>query len=112
MLQQDEPDDYVAATGQQYSVRNFVETAARKLDMTISWVGEGVDEQGVDEDGRCIIRIDPRYFRPTEVQTLLGDSTKARDKLGWVPKISFDQLVTEMVQEDLKLAKREKMLSQ
>ena len=112
MLQQDEPDDYVAATGQQYSVRNFVETAARKLDMTISWVGEGVDEQGVDEDGRSIIRIDPRYFRPTEVQTLLGDSTKARDKLGWVPKISFDQLVTEMVQEDLKLAKREKMLSQ
>ena len=112
MLQQDEPDDYVAATGQQYSVRNFVETAARKLDMAISWVGEGVDEQGVDEDGRSIIRIDPRYFRPTEVQTLLGDSTKARDKLGWVPKISFDQLVTEMVQEDLKLAKREKMLSQ
>ena len=110
MLQQDEPDDYVAATGQQYSVRNFVETAARKLDMTISWVGEGVDEQGIDEDGRCIIRIDPRYYRPTEVQTLLGDSTKARDKLGWVPKISFDQLVTEMVQEDLKLAKREKML--
>ena len=112
MLQQDEPDDYVAATGQQYSVRNFVETAARKLDMTISWVGEGVDEQGIDEDGRCIIRIDPRYYRPTEVQTLLGDSTKARDKLGWVPKISFDQLVTEMVQEDLKLAKREKMLSE
>ena len=110
MLQQDEPDDYVAATGQQYSVRNFVETAARKLDMTISWVGEGVDEQGIDEDGRCIIRIDPRYYRPTEVQTLLGDSTKAREKLGWVPKISFDQLVTEMVQEDLKLAKREKML--
>ena len=112
MLQQDEPDDYVAATGQQYSVRNFVETAARKLDMTISWVGEGVDEQGIDEDGRCIIRVDPRYYRPTEVQTLLGDATKARDKLGWVPKISFDQLVTEMVQEDLKLAKREKMLSQ
>ena len=112
MLQQDEPDDYVAATGQQYSVRNFVETAARKLDMTISWVGEGVDEQGIDEDGRCIIRIDPRYYRPTEVQTLLGDATKARKKLGWVPKISFDQLVTEMVQEDLKLAKREKMLSQ
>jgi GDPmannose 4,6-dehydratase len=110
MLQQDEPDDYVAATGQQYSVRNFVETAARKLDMTISWVGEGVDEQGIDEDGRCIIRIDPRYYRPTEVQTLLGDSTKAREKLGWVPKISFDELVTEMVQEDLKLAKREKML--
>jgi len=110
MLQQDEPDDYVAATGQQYSVRNFVETAARKLDITISWVGEGVDERGVDEDGRCIIRIDPRYYRPTEVQTLLGDSTKAREKLGWVPKISFDELVTEMVQEDLKLAKREKML--
>jgi GDPmannose 4,6-dehydratase len=110
MLQQDEPDDYVAATGQQYSVRNFVETAARKLDMTISWVGEGVDEQGIDEDGRCIIRIDPRYYRPAEVQTLLGDSTKAREKLGWVPKISFDQLVTEMVREDLKLAQREKML--
>ena len=110
MLQQDEPDDYVAATGQQYSVRNFVETAARKLDMTISWVGEGVDEQGIDEDGRCIIRIDPRYYRPTEVQTLLGDSTKAREKLGWVPKISFDQLVTEMVKEDLKLAKRESYL--
>ena len=71
---------------------------------------DSISDQGIDEDGRCIIRIDPRYYRPTEVQTLLGDSTKAREKLGWVPKISFDQLVTEMVQEDLKLAKREKML--
>ena len=112
MLQQDEPDDYVAATGQQYSVRSFVETAARKLDMKITWEGEGVDERGIDDTGRCIIRIDPRYYRPTEVQTLLGDSTKAREKLGWVPKISFDELVSEMTREDLKLAKREKMLSE
>lgn len=111
MLQQDEPDDYVAATSQQYSVRNFVEIAARKLDMTISWVGEGIDEQGIDQNGRCVIRIDPRYYRPTEVQTLLGDSTKAREKLGWEPKISFDQLVTEMVMEDLKLAKKEKLFA-
>jgi GDPmannose 4,6-dehydratase len=112
MLQQDEPDDYVAATNQQYSVRNFVEIAAQKLDMTISWVGEGIDEQGIDGDGRCIIRIDPRYYRPTEVQTLLGDSTKAREKLGWTPKISFDQLVTEMVEEDLKLAKKEQLFTE
>ena len=112
MLQQDEPDDYVAATNQQYSVRNFVEIAAQKLDMTISWVGEGIDEQGIDGDGRCIIRIDPRYYRPTEVQTLLGDSTKAREKLGWAPKISFDQLVTEMVEEDLKLAKKEQLFTE
>ena len=112
MLQQDEPDDYVAATGRQYSVRNFVEIAARKLDMTISWIGDGIDEQGIDENGRCVIRIDPRYYRPTEVQTLLGDSTKAREKLGWEPKISFDQLVTEMVMEDLKLAKKEKVYSE
>ena len=112
MLQQDEPDDYVAATGQQHSVRSFVETAARKLDMKITWEGEGVDERGIDDTGRCIIRIDPRYYRPAEVQTLLGDPTKAREKLGWVPKISFDELVSEMTREDLKLAKREKMLSE
>ena len=111
MLQQDEPDDFVIATGEQHTVREFVELAARKADMAIEWRGTGLDEMGYDQDGRCIVRIDPRYFRPTEVETLLGDSTKARVKLGWKPVIGFEELVTEMVEEDLKLAQRDALVS-
>jgi GDPmannose 4,6-dehydratase len=113
MLQQDEPEDFVIATGQQHSVREFVEVAANKLDISIRWEGEGLDEKGVDQrTGNEIVLIDPRYFRPTEVDTLLGDSTKARKKLGWQPRISFDQLVTEMVANDITEAERDLMCQQ
>ncbi|MCP4702332.1 MAG: GDP-mannose 4,6-dehydratase [Gammaproteobacteria bacterium] len=108
MLQQETPDDYVIATGVQYSVRDFVETAAKCLGFTIRWEGTGLNEKGVDEaSGKCIVQIDPNYFRPTEVDTLLGDATKAREKLGWTPHISFASLVEEMVTEDLRLVKRD-----
>jgi GDPmannose 4,6-dehydratase len=108
MLQQEEPDDYVIATGTQYTVRQFVEMAARELGIIIRWQGEGIDERGIDlRTGRSIVEVDPRYFRPTEVDTLLGDPTKAREKLGWVPKIPFERLVAEMVREDLKAAERD-----
>lgn len=97
MLQQDNPEDYVIATGEQYSVRQFVETAAPHFNMDIVWQGSGLDEVGVDKNtGKTVIRIDPKYFRPTEVESLLGDSTKARTELGWEPKYSFQDLVTEM----------------
>jgi GDPmannose 4,6-dehydratase len=97
MLQQDEPDDYVIATGEQYSVRDFVEESAPYFGFDVEWVGQGLDEVGVDKNtGRTIVRIDDKYFRPTEVETLLGDATKAKEKLGWEPKISFKQLVEEM----------------
>jgi GDPmannose 4,6-dehydratase len=112
MLQQDEPEDYVIATGTQHSVREFAELAGRELGMDITWKGEGLAEKGVDaRTGREIVHIDPRYFRPTEVETLLGDPTKAREKLGWEPKISFESLVREMVAEDLKLAERDEIVS-
>jgi GDPmannose 4,6-dehydratase len=107
MLQQEQPDDYVLATGQQHSVRQFVELAAAELDMRVSWQGEGVDERGLDDDGRCVVAVDPRYFRPTEVPTLLGDAAKARTKLGWVPRTSFEQLVKEMAKHDLEMAQRD-----
>ena len=107
MLQQDQPDDYVIASGIQYSVREFVERAAAELGMHIGWKGKGVDECGYDQDGRCIVRVDPRYFRPTEVETLLGDPSKAMRQLGWRPRISFEELVSEMVREDLQLAQRD-----
>jgi GDPmannose 4,6-dehydratase len=111
MLQQDTPEDYVIATGEQHSVRSFVEIAAKELDIAISWKGTGVDEQGFDTaTGRCIVAVDPRYFRPTEVDTLLGDPTKAREKLGWVPKISFSELVREMASADFELAKRDALV--
>ncbi len=110
MLQQDHPEDYVIATGVQYSVRDFINAAARELGMQIRWSGEGVEEQGIDPQGRRIVAVDPRYFRPTEVETLLGDPTKAREKLGWVPQITFDQLVAEMVREDLKAAERDELV--
>ena len=97
MLQQDEPDDFVIATGVQYSVREFVELAAPYFGMTIVWEGEGLDEVGVDKtSGRTVVRVNPKYFRPAEVETLLGDASKAKEKLGWEPKTSFRQLVEEM----------------
>lgn len=110
MLQQEQPDDFVIATGVQYSVRQFVDTAARELDIRITWTGNGVDEIGTDTDGKVIVKVDPRYFRPTEVETLLGDPTKAKERLGWVPQTSFQELVTEMVQEDFKSAKRDELV--
>ena len=112
MLQQDQPEDFVIATGVQYSVRQFVDIAARELDIRITWTGKGVDEIGTDADGKVIVRVDPRYFRPTEVETLLGDPTKAKEKLGWVPQTSFQELVTEMVQEDFKSAKRDELVKE
>ena len=104
MLQQENPEDFVIATGKQYSVRDFVNLAAKQLDMKIEWNGKDLNEVGMFE-GKDIIKIDPRYFRPTEVETLLGDASKAKEKLNWVPKISFEQLVKEMIDEDLKLAR-------
>lgn len=104
MLQQKNPEDYVIATGKQYSVRDFVNEASKNLDMKIEWRGKGLEEVGF-VNGKNIIEIDPRYFRPTEVETLLGDSSKAKAQLNWSPKISFEQLVKEMIDEDLKLVK-------
>jgi GDPmannose 4,6-dehydratase len=111
MLQQEEPEDFVIATGKQYSVRDFVAAAGSLLDMKIQWQGEGVDEVGIDTaTGRRVVRVDPRYFRPTEVETLLGDATKAREKLGWSAEVSFSELVAEMVESDLDLAKRDSLV--
>jgi len=138
MLQQDQPEDFVIATGVQYSVRDFVNAAAKELGMAIRWEGQGVDEKGYLVKGtshkgqvtsnpqdasslatcnlqlatgdRPIVAVDPRYFRPTEVETLLGDPSKAKNKLGWTPKISFDELVAEMVREDLKAAERDELV--
>ena len=110
LMQQEHPEDWVIATGIQHSVREFVNTAAEELGMKISWQGSGVDETGTDQSGRVIVRVDPRYFRPTEVETLLGDPGKAREKLGWTPKISFKELVAEMVREDLKTAERDELV--
>ena len=104
MLQQEKPEDFVIATGKQYSVRDFVNLASKQLDMKIEWRGKGLDEVG-SIDGQDIIKIDARYFRPTDVETLLGDASKAKEKLNWVPKISFEELVKEMIDEDLKSAK-------
>jgi len=110
MLQQDHPEDFVIATGVQYSVRQFVEIAAKELGIAIKWKSKGVDEKGYDADGKCIVQVDPRYFRPTEVETLLGDPSKAKQKLGWTPKITFHELVSEMVREDLKSAERDELV--
>ncbi|MBB1076134.1 GDP-mannose 4,6-dehydratase [Rhodoferax sp. 4810] len=108
MLQQDHPEDYVIATGKQYSVRDFVNIAAQEIGIELRWEGEGVNEKGYNEKtGVCLIAVDPRYFRPTEVETLLGDPTKAKVQLGWQPEISFAELVTEMMREDLKAAERD-----
>jgi GDPmannose 4,6-dehydratase len=122
MLQQTEPEDYVIATGVQYSVRDFVDAAAKELGIDIRWEGQGVNEVGYLRDfssqpssargkeERAIVRVDPRYFRPTEVETLLGDPTKAREKLGWAPKTGFNELVAEMVREDLKSSERDELV--
>ncbi len=110
MLQQEQPDDFVIATGKQYSVRDFVATAAAELGIEIKWQGSGVDECGYDAAGKCIVRVDPRYFRPTEVETLLGDATKGRKQLGWSPRVSFEELVAEMVREDLRSAERDELV--
>ena len=127
MLQQEKPDDFVIATGVQYSVRDFVNAAAKELGMEIEWKGTGVDEVGLlspkssalspeskvlspQASTRTIVRVDPRYFRPTEVETLLGDASKAREKLGWTPKTTFTELVAEMVREDLKSAQRDELI--
>jgi GDPmannose 4,6-dehydratase len=107
ILQQDEPDDYVIATGEQHSVREYIEVAAGELDMDIEWQGSGIEEVGLDRNsGRQLIAVDPRYFRPTEVETLLGDPSKAKKRLGWEAKISFEQLVKDMVKADHEAAKR------
>ena len=110
MLQQEVPEDFVIATGVQHSVRDFVAAAATELDIAIRWEGEGLDEKGYDAEGKCIVSIDSRYFRPTEVETLLGDASKARQKLSWEPKITFEELVKEMVREDLATAERDELV--
>jgi GDPmannose 4,6-dehydratase len=110
MLQQEEPEDFVIATGKQHSVRDFVETAASELDITLRWEGENEEEKGVDENGNVIVQVDKRYFRPTEVETLLGDPGNAHAKLGWKPKTSFHALVSEMVLEDYKEAKKDALI--
>jgi len=109
MLQQAEPEDFVIASGEQHSVRDFVNAAAKELDIRISWKGKGKDEQGYDQKNRRIVAVDPRYFRPAEVDSLLGDASKARQKLGWTPKVRYAELVAEMVREDLKEAQREEL---
>lgn len=107
ILQQPGPDDYVIATGEQHSVREFIECAAEQLGITVNWRGNGREEKGYDDRGRCMVAIDKRYFRPTEVDSLVGDPSKAREKLGWKSKVSFHELVAEMVRSDLALAKRD-----
>ncbi len=112
MLQQETPEDFVIATGKQYSVRDFVVAAGALLNLKIDWRGTGVDEVGVDTaSGRTLVRIDPRYFRPTEVDTLLGDPSKAREKLGWVAEVDFAGLVAEMVASDLEIARRDALVA-
>jgi GDPmannose 4,6-dehydratase len=110
MLQQETPDDYVIATGEQHSVREFVEVCAAELGMTIQWQGKGIEEKGINPaNGKTIVAVDPRYFRPTEVETLLGEPSKAKQNLGWEPKISFEDLVKEMTRSDLEEAKRDEL---
>ena len=110
MLQQDKPEDFVIATGEQHSVREFVSIAAADLDIKLTWTGSGLDEKAMDGSGKVIVAVDPRYFRPAEVETLLGDATHAHNKLGWKPRISFEELVREMVQADLEDAKRDHLV--
>lgn len=112
MLQQEKPQDFVIATGQQYSVREFIQRCAKLLELDLTWSGSGLDEKAVDSHGNTVIAIDPRYFRPTEVETLLGDASKAKRELGWTPRTSFDELVREMVESDLQAAKRDALVLQ
>jgi GDPmannose 4,6-dehydratase len=111
ILQQSEPDDYVIATGEQHSVREFVNAAAECVGLKLAWRGRGVDEKAYDQSGRCIAEVDPRYFRPTEVDSLLGDATKARAKLGWTPRIGFAELVAEMMARDVEAAERDHLVT-
>jgi GDPmannose 4,6-dehydratase len=110
MLQQERAEDFVIATGEQHSVREFVDAAAAEVGLAIAWKGQGAAEKGYDAHGKCIVAVDPRYFRPTEVETLLGDASKAKSRLGWVPKIRFPELVAEMMREDLKAAERDELV--
>lgn len=110
MLQQEHPEDFVIATGEQHSVREFVEIAAQEMGMKITWRGEGPEEKGYTREGQCVVSVDAKYFRPTEVDTLLGHAAKAREKLGWRPKTSFTELVREMVASDLRAAERDRLV--
>jgi GDPmannose 4,6-dehydratase len=110
MLQQKEPKDYVIATGEQHSVRDFVNLTASFLDIKLDWEGDGADERGLDAKGNAIVAVDPRYYRPTEVNSLLGDASKARRELGWQPRVTFRELVKEMAEEDLKVAERDALV--
>lgn len=112
ILQQDNPSDYVIASGHQYSVRDFVGSVAREMQIDLTWRGSGLEEQGIDSDGRVLVAVDPRYFRPAEVDTLLGDASKAKRELGWEPQIGFDELVREMAQADLRDARRDALITQ
>jgi GDPmannose 4,6-dehydratase len=109
MLQQDEPDDYVVATGETHTVREFIEKAFKKVGIAIEWQGSGENEIGADDQsGKVLVKIDPKYFRPTEVDLLIGDASKAKKKLGWAPRVKFEELVNIMVEADWELAKKEK----
>jgi len=110
MLQQEQPEDFVIATGEHHTIRDFVELAAAELGISLYWRGAGIDEKGFNRDGDCIVALDPRYLRPAEVDTLLGDATKARVKLGWNPRVTFRELVREMAAADLALAERERLI--
>jgi GDPmannose 4,6-dehydratase len=112
MLQQDSPEDFVIATGQQYTVREFVNAGAEEMGIHLTWQGRGLEEKALDSRGQCIVAVDPRYFRPTEVDTLVGDASKARAKLGWRPKVTFRELVTEMVASDLQTAERDRIVQE
>ncbi|MDR7135118.1 GDPmannose 4,6-dehydratase [Lysobacter niastensis] len=112
ILQQDQPGDYVIASGSQHSVRDFVSAVANEMEIPITWRGTGLDEQGVDADGRVLVAVDPRYFRPSEVDTLLGDASKAKRELGWEATIGFDELVREMAEADLNAAKRDALITE
>jgi GDPmannose 4,6-dehydratase len=123
MLQQDEPRDYVIATGVQFSVRDFIEKAAARLGIALKWRGSGVDEEGVVagiegsdapalREGQTIVRIDPRYFRPSEVDALIGDASRAKKELGWSPEITIDEMIDEMVAHDLDSARRQTLLNE
>jgi len=112
MLQQDEPEDFCIATGIQFSVRDFIDVAWGYLGHKVRWEGSGIDEKGYDvSSGKLIVQVDQRYFRPTEVETLLGDPTKAKERLGWVPKITFQEMVSEMMENDINIAKRDSLVS-
>ena len=110
ILQQPQAEDFVIATGEQHSVREFASAAARHLGMSVRWEGQGVAERGYDERGRCVVAVDPRYFRPAEVDSLVGDASKAHSRLGWRPRVRFEELVAEMVREDLKSAERDELV--